>query len=358
MKKILLLSAMLLASLAFYAQGTAAIAFSENLHDFGTIAEETGNVTYDFKFTNSGDSPLVISRVTASCGCTTPDWSKEPIAPGKTGFIKVTYGAKGRPGQFAKTITVFSNAKEGNVILTIKGTVTPKTASIEETYPVGISDLRLKTNQITLRGVTTNSKVTDQIEIYNGAKAPLSVKIGRVSSHITAVVSPAVLEPKSKGVITIKYDGAAAKDWGLRTDDIYLLLNDQKQIASDRKVTVTANITEDFSNLTPEKRINGPHIETLTMAIDLGKVKSDEKKIVTIQVRNTGKAPLIIRKIKTTNTIIEAKIDKTSIAAGKSAVLTVTLLPSKLRRPVNENLTLFSNDPNNSALQLKVYGLF
>lgn len=358
MKKILLLSAMFLVSIAFYAQGTASIVFSENLHDFGTIAEENGNVTYDFKFTNNGDAPLVVSRVTASCGCTTPDWSKEPIAPGKTGFIKVTYGAKGRPGQFAKTITVFSNAKDGNVILTIKGTVTPKTASIEESYPVGISDLRLKTNQLTLRGVTTNSKVTDQIEIYNGAKAPLSVKIGRTPAHISVVVTPAVLEPKSKGIITFKYDGAAAKDWGLRSDDVYLLLDDQKQIASDRKIVVTANITEDFSNLSPEKRNNGPHIETLTMAVDLGKVKSDEKKVVSIPVRNTGKSPLIIRKLKTTNGIIEVKLDKMTIPAGKSAVLTVTLLPSKLRRPVNENVFIFSNDPNNSALQLKVYGLF
>ena len=93
------------------------------VYDFGDIKESDGAATHTFTVLNNGELPLVITRVVASCGCTTPDWSKEPIAPGKTGDIKVTYDTVGRPGPFVKTISVYSNGKTGNYVLTIKGDV-------------------------------------------------------------------------------------------------------------------------------------------------------------------------------------------------------------------------------------------
>ena len=94
--------------------------------DFGDIKEADGPVTHVFKIKNEGGTPLVITKVVASCGCTTPDWTKEPIAKGGTGEIKVTYDPTSRPGAFTKTISVYSNGKTGSYILTIKGQVIPK----------------------------------------------------------------------------------------------------------------------------------------------------------------------------------------------------------------------------------------
>ncbi len=92
-------------------------------HDFGTIKESEGKVSHTFKIKNAGGAPLVLTRVIASCGCTTPEWTKEPIAPGNSGDIKITYDPKDRPGPFAKTISVYSNGKTGSYILTIRGIV-------------------------------------------------------------------------------------------------------------------------------------------------------------------------------------------------------------------------------------------
>ena len=105
----------------------ASIAFKEkdNSHDFGTVPQGTP-VSYVFNFTNTGKAPLVLSAVNASCGCTTPEWPKEPVAPGKSATIKATYNAA-NPGPFTKTITVVSNASTPNLVLTIKGEV--KTAT-------------------------------------------------------------------------------------------------------------------------------------------------------------------------------------------------------------------------------------
>lgn len=92
-------------------------------HDFGTFKESDGDVSYVFEVKNVGDAPLVITRVMSSCGCTTPSFSKEPIAPGKTGQVTVTYNPTGRVYPFVKTISVYSNGKEGPLVLTIKGEV-------------------------------------------------------------------------------------------------------------------------------------------------------------------------------------------------------------------------------------------
>lgn len=94
--------------------------FKTDSHDFGSV-DEGSPAEFVFEFKNTGKEPLVIQRVQPSCGCTTPDWTKEPIAPGKSGMVKASYGTSGRPGHFDKTLTVFSNA--GTKVLSIKGDV-------------------------------------------------------------------------------------------------------------------------------------------------------------------------------------------------------------------------------------------
>ena len=127
-KKIFFIALSLIIASAAFAQKPV-IEFEKKVHDFARFKEEDGKVLYEFKFTNKGDSPLVINRVTASCGCTTPNWSKEPIMPGKTGKIVAEYNPLGRPGVFSKSITVYSNAADAQVNLLIKGDVIPKGSS-------------------------------------------------------------------------------------------------------------------------------------------------------------------------------------------------------------------------------------
>lgn len=94
--------------------------FTTEEHNFNTIPEGPA-VSFDFDFKNIGKEPIVLSTVQASCGCTTPNWSKEPILPGKSSKITATYNTQGRPGNFTKTITVNSNV--GTKILKISGMV-------------------------------------------------------------------------------------------------------------------------------------------------------------------------------------------------------------------------------------------
>jgi hypothetical protein len=102
---------------------TPKIKFESKSHDFGTF-EEGVQATYTFKFKNTGNAPLILNSVKPSCGCTSPKWTKEPVAPGEEGTIVVTYNSKGRVGNFTKTITITHNGDGGTLYLTIRGVVT------------------------------------------------------------------------------------------------------------------------------------------------------------------------------------------------------------------------------------------
>jgi len=103
------------------------ISFEKTVHDYGSIVQGSDG-TCEFKFTNIGKEPLILSRPQSSCGCTVPTWPQEPILPGKSEVIKVTYNTN-NVGGINKTVTINSNAKTARVVLQIKGAVTPKPAT-------------------------------------------------------------------------------------------------------------------------------------------------------------------------------------------------------------------------------------
>lgn len=125
------------ATLASYAQPTTSappadpnaprIEFEVEVYNFDTIVQGD-TVKYTFKFKNTGKSPLIISQALVTCGCTDPKFSKEPIAPGKTGTIYVEFRSAGKMGYQDKTITVKSNNGGGDVVLHLKGYVKVKPA--------------------------------------------------------------------------------------------------------------------------------------------------------------------------------------------------------------------------------------
>ncbi len=133
MKKLLIIAILASLTVGVYAQhaaapekivlnsSLAAFAWDASTHDFGKIKQGTP-VTHEFKFRNTGSAPLIITNVQASCGCTTPSWTKEEVMPGGSGFIKATYNASAL-GAFNKTVTVTANIESGFVQLAIKGEV-------------------------------------------------------------------------------------------------------------------------------------------------------------------------------------------------------------------------------------------
>lgn len=133
MKKVLGLLAMMLLVVGVKAQNAVAtgpqITVDKEVHDYGTI-EKGGDPYCFFEVTNTGTEPLIISNAKGSCGCTVPEWSREPVLPGKTTKIKVRYDTK-RVGPINKSVTLTSNASnDPTMVLRIKGNVQAPAATV------------------------------------------------------------------------------------------------------------------------------------------------------------------------------------------------------------------------------------
>ena len=103
----------------------AEITFEKTTHNFGSFSDANPVQTCTFSYTNTGDQALIIHQAVASCGCTVPSFTKDPIEPGKKGEIKVTYNGKGKfPGHFKKSITIRTNGKSEMVRLYVEGDMT------------------------------------------------------------------------------------------------------------------------------------------------------------------------------------------------------------------------------------------
>ena len=139
MKKLIVFASMLCIALAGFAQEEVKprvkgeMKFEETRHNFGVFAQDTAVVTHEFVFTNVGKSPLIIHQANASCGCTVPEYTLEPIMPGEKGKITVTYNGKGRrPGVFRKSITIHNNGKQTPVRIYIEGEMIGEELPIKE----------------------------------------------------------------------------------------------------------------------------------------------------------------------------------------------------------------------------------
>lgn len=140
MKRVISLAVLLLGLVVTtFAQEGAKMEFESTTVDYGTI-EHNADPYRVFKFKNTGNAPLIISHAKGSCGCTVPEYSTDPVLPGKSGEIKVRY-ATNRIGVFQKTVTLTTNSVPSIVVLTIKGTVnapvTPEVTPTPATTPAG-----------------------------------------------------------------------------------------------------------------------------------------------------------------------------------------------------------------------------
>jgi len=109
--------------------------FTETSHDFGTI-NEGDVVEHTFKFKNTGDAPLIIQNAQGSCGCTVPDWTREPIPVGGEGFVNAKFNSQGKPNAQNKTVTITANTWPKQTRLKIRAMVTPGSTAAPASGPV------------------------------------------------------------------------------------------------------------------------------------------------------------------------------------------------------------------------------
>jgi hypothetical protein len=354
MKKLSFIIVCAIISLAAMSQ-KAVINFEEKSYDFGKVNEEDGKITHVFEFKNKGNSPLVVNRAQAQCGCTTPEWTKEPIETGKNGSISVTYNPLGRPGEFTKTITVYSNASEEQFLLTIHGEVVPKQTGDNSEYPIKIGGLGLKTKVLQMNNVEKGKMQSRVLEIQNNTKNPITPTLDNIPSYITAIVSPATLKPNEEAKITFTFNSKACNLWGPISDNIFIVLNGEKKVSEDYKLVVISNVIDDFSKMTLDEKRKSPILEITQRTLNMGVLKTDTKRVGKYKIENKGQNSLEIRRIINYNHEFTIKQPKLSVRSGGAVDLIVDLNTKGLGvGEYKKQFTIQTNDPDNSFLILSV----
>jgi hypothetical protein len=355
MKKTLLLVTLLMVGLHAVAKNEATISFQTKSHDFGQLSEEQGSASVNFLFTNTGNSPLVIYKAVASCGCTTPVYSKEPIAAGASSSIKVTYNTTGRPGAFHKTITIYTNDPDApNILLTIKGTVSPKAENAEVTYPKNMQGLRLQRTVVPILEAKIGSIKTETIEVINTNNTPIKLAFNKVPKHLVVTASNSTLLPNETGILTINYLAAYAKDYGKREDSFYIVTSTKDKTNPNNRINLSANITEDFSTLSADQLRKAPVAVFSEKRINFGKMARGSHKEMTILLSNQGENPLLIRKIIPEYDGIKVTPDKRIVPGNRSIKLKIAFNAGTFDGNVVQRITVITNDPKSSINRLYI----
>jgi len=317
-------------------------------YDFGVLKEVEGPKQYRFNFENAGNKPLIINHVEVHCGCTTADWIKSPIMPGKKGYIEVTYDPKNSSPTFNKQLNVISNVSDP-VILKVMGEVILNT-----NYKKTIGNLSLETDQIEFGKILNTETKTGEIAIVNRSSQILNISFDKVPAHITARAEPATLDLNQDGKIILTYNAAKANDWSYTQDMLNVLVNGKKY--SENTIYAIANIYEDFSKLTPAQKSSAPKIVMAETMYDFGSVKKGENIEYSFELKNTGKSNLIIRKTEARKGLDVINVSSTTIAPGKSATIKVRFVTDNREGKQIKTLNVITNDPENPITRLKITG--
>lgn len=361
MKKILATLSMALVAVAMMAQQPV-ITYDKTEHDFGKINEADGKVTTIFTFKNEGMSALVLSNVRASCGCTTPNWTKEPINPGETGEITVTYNPNGRPGHFSKTITVTSNATEPTTKLFIKGEVIPKPAApAPNSYPVKMGNLSLKSQSVNFGSLKKGQTVSREIEYANKSDKEVAVSLLLDGTKgFDADVTLIQVKPNETGKFVLVFNSKDNKTYGPVDMNAFVVVDGKTIKKNEYKITMKGEVVEDFGQMSTQKRQTAPAIQ-VPSSIDFGVVVAGKKGLQKhIAFSNNNADPLLIRRIYNAHQgVLQCKAPA-KVNGGKKGTLSVTLntieANGKAMTPgqYSRQITLYTNDPQRSKVTVTV----
>jgi hypothetical protein len=353
MKRYIFVLTVLLFSIGAYAQPN--LSFDKVRQDFGTINEADGKKEIVFEFKNTGDSVLVITRVQPSCGCTASDWTKSPVPPKGSGFVKAVFDPHSQSGHITKSVSVFSNSRPSVLVLVFEGEVKPREKTMEELYTFVVGPLRFESNHLAFTRITKNEKKIRVMPIINTSKDAVTLGFEPTPPYISLKVTPSTLKPGEKGIIEGTYDASLNPDaWGNVSDLARIKVNGETQ--TNIYLYVSAEITEDFSQLSKEELANAPIFKLASNEVNFGKVKQGDVADVEFTFTNDGKRDLIIRHVKAGCGCTVATPSQSVIKPGESGTIKAQFRSAGYKGNVFKNVFVYTNDPQNSNVMLMIKG--
>jgi len=325
------------------------ISFNETDHDFGTIGEKDGNATFDFVLTNNSKEPIVITNVVASCGCTKPSWTKEPIEPNKKGTITISYNPVGRLNSFVKNITV-SISNQTPISLKIRGMVVPAEVAKknpQDEYPVALGNYLLKTKDLSFGRVEWNEAKTMRLEVFNNSDKSLTQKVQKLPKYITVAFEPAVIPAKTAGVVSVTLNVQDNNSYGNLSGEFTLLINEDRQT-----FPYSATVLDDFSQWDAAKKASAGKINISASEINFGNFGAGSSKM--LRLSNSGKSPLNVRAVQSSDPSVTVSKSRFVINPQEIVEIKVNVDSKKFQSKQVSKLSIVTDDPNTPIYEINV----
>lgn len=351
MKAILFTTALLfLASLTF-AQGM--LQFKEKNIELKKLKADDSPTEVIFKFKNTGNEPVILTRVSPITTELKADWDKAPLAPGKSSEIKISFNTTRMPEKFNYSIIVFTSTNTREQ-LTLSANIIDNPAKPELLYNADMEGLKFKTTNIQFNNIYNWQVVSDTLSFFNARKDTVSVGTNYLPSYMQFAANPQKVAPGKKGSIIITYDAPKKNDYGYSYESIILSLNNSKEYKN--RLTITANITEDFSKLNKKDLENAPIASFEKTEINFGDIKPGDKANCDFTLKNTGKSDLFIRKTRASCGCTAVTMGQTTVAPGQTTVIRATFDSANKSGHQDKSITVITNDPKNPDQTLRING--
>lgn len=327
----------------------ADIKFDEDFYNFGNIIMENGKVTHVFNFTNNGDRPLIIQSAQPSCGCTAADYTRDSIAPGKRGFIRVSFDPKGKPGENSKFVTVISNSDPAVFNLIIKANVFLKNDRLKQ-YKYNYGNLVIINNIIPIRNTHPMDTTVFDIPMYNNGTKPIHIKKTYKGSNI--IISPYIneIKPDEELVLRCAYTPKSPIFYGPQKQEIRFFTDDDSMAV--KSFYIESDVFDNPKNFTKKQLRRSPKVVLNKYLHNFGDVYDTAKLTATFTVTNKGKDTLFIRRIVKPCDCITATSNKEFVLKNQQATITITYNPEFYVGVDERFIRLITNDIRHQDITL------
>ncbi len=333
-------------------QETSPLRFTLTEWSFGDIREEGGEVTHIFEFTNGGDTPVVIDRVATSCGCTTPNYPKTPIAPGAKARIDVVFDPRGMPGEFSKIVTVVSGGGKHRDYLTVTGNVSPRPRTVEEDYPHDMGGgLRLSTTLLSFRSIAQGSTVSMVSRWANTSSEPVALTFQNDEpSGLMEIHAPETLCGGCRGDVTFTYDLSGQTAYGPMHDVVRPVVDG---VAASHTIYTSATGIDNFEGI---DTANAPKLFFDAMFHDFGEVRQRTMPYTfRLEASNEGTAELHIRSVTSSAGLQTTLREGMTLAPGASLPFEVMFYSNKYSPgEVQATIGLVVDDPMRPTREIRI----
>ena len=322
MKYFISLISALLFTFTVFAQGVLEI--KQSRQTLKNLLADDQPMTVVYTAQNTGTQPVIITRVTPMTSLLKADWPKSPLLPGKSCDIKITFIPMQLLENFNMRILVYSNANPARKELILTGNLVDNPSKPELLYKYNMNGLKFKNNNINFKKVYTWQVATDTLEYYK------------------------------KGKIIVTFDAPKANDYGYVYESLILSVNGSKEYSN--RLSVTAELSEDFSKLSKKDKANAPIAQFDKKECNFGEIKQGEKTSCDFTLTNTGKSILFIRKTKASCGCTAVTLGQKEIQPGQSTTIRATFDSTGKSGRQYKSITVITNDPSQPENTLTISG--